>query len=245
MSLESNSTEKSSDEYQARCVYYPQEDNNSDGDENHWPLRNAADAGHTDGEVIPIAVVMLVSTVCNLLMLYALYRTPHLRTVQNIFTLNLGLTDLCTSVTVLPVWMSITAMGAEPVLCTFTGFLTTTLLSVSVATIACISLDRHLSICHALQYPAEITSRRVYLMVGYVWVQGLGTASLPFFGWGKYTFRPIKAAVCAPDWRHDTGYALFMFIIALLIPFVVMFYSYSNIMQVRFALTSVDNQCTQ
>ena len=49
-------------------------------------------------------------------MLYAHYRTPHLRTVQNIFTVNLGVTDLCTTVVVLPVWIRTTLGGAASTL---------------------------------------------------------------------------------------------------------------------------------
>ncbi len=69
-------------------------------------------------------------------------------------------------------------------------------------------------------------------MVGYVWVQGTLTASAPLLGWGRYTFRPVHVPICLPDWSFSRSYTAFMLCVALLVPFVVMVYSYSRIMQV-------------
>ena len=75
-------------------------------------------------------------------------------------------------------------------------------------------------------------------MVGYIWIQGLVTAGTPLLGWGRYSFRSVHVSVCLPDWSHDKTYTLFMFTIGLLIPFVIMVYSYSKIMQVSGIITN-------
>ena len=198
---------------------------------------------HEDGAqflwipVVPIVVVILISVISNVLMLYALYRTPHLRTVQNIFTVNLGVTDLCTALFVLPLWILTLVSGMPQLLCTLVGMVTVVLQCVSVATLACISLDRHLSICYALEYPSEITPRRVWYVVGYVWVQGV---VLALVGWGGYRVGPVKVPVCLPDWSHSTTYSVVMLLVALVAPFLLMVYSYSRIVQVRnFTLLSL------
>ena len=227
-----NYTEGPTTEYQIKCVAQLRSSNSTISLDRNKSL----DYEHNldlNRELVPIVTVIVVSVICNILMLYALYRTPHLRTVQNIFTVNLGLTDLCTTIVILPTWISTTVSPISSFMCEFTGLLTVILLSVSIATLACISLDRHLSICYALQYPSEITSRRVYLMVGYVWLQGLIMAITPLMGWGSYAYRTIHVPVCLPDWSYDNSYTTSMFIVGLLIPFVVMVYSYSKIMQVR------------
>ena len=233
-----NSTEGPTTEHQLKCVSRQSNTSSTTLDGGN-PLNNEQDLDLYK-EIVPIVTVIIVSVICNILMLYALYRTPHLRTVQNIFTVNLGLTDLCTTTIILPIWISTTiSSSTSPFMCGLTGLLTMILLSVSIATLACISLDRHLSICYALQYPSEITSRRVYLMVGYIWIQGLVTAGTPLLGWGRYSFRSVHVSVCLPDWSHDKTYTLFMFTIGLLIPFVIMVYSYSKIMQVSGIITNL------
>ncbi len=189
-------------------------------------------------EVSVIISVMLIGTIANALMLYAVYRTPHLRTVQNVFTINQGMADLLICLVILPLWVIVIFTPALDNsiflhLCRMTAFFTVVLMMVSLSTLALISLDRHFSICYAFQYPSEITSTRVNLVVAYIWIQSSVVGCLPLFGWGEYSPRPLQVPICFVHWTHTKAFSIFMFIIGLLLPFLTVLFSYTRIMQVN------------
>ena len=189
-------------------------------------------------EVSVIISVMLIGTIANALMLYAVYRTPHLRTVQNVFTINQGMADLLICLVILPLWVIVIFTPALDNsiflhLCRMTAFFTVVLMMVSLSTLALISLDRHFSICYAFQYPSEITSTRVNLVVAYIWIQSSVVGCLPLFGWGEYSPRPLQVPICFVHWTHTKAFSIFMLIIGLLLPFLTVLFSYTRIMQVN------------
>ncbi|CAH1772649.1 unnamed protein product [Owenia fusiformis] len=190
-------------------------------------------------ELFAISTIMLLAIVGNALMCAAVYRTPKLRTVTNIFTINLAVTDFSVGTFVLPLWIYSTVMSAYVCnweyphwLCQIAVFVTEMLLLVSIATLAGISLDRYLSICHPLRYPMEMTHHRVIYCVLYIWIQSIILASTPLYGWGKYSFRPQTIPICNPNWRHSISYSAFLIIWAILIPLGAMLFSYFRIIQV-------------
>ena len=192
------------------------------------------------GRVMVVLILFSAALVGNITMCCAVLKTPNLRTVTNIFTINLAVTDLLVAVLILPIWIVSMATGASlpkgraPFsngLCQTTAFFTVMLQLVSIATLAGISLDRYFSICHPLRYPMEVTSRRVYLALGYIWAQSMALAIAPTYGWGMYTFRPQSIAICIPDWSYHTSYAGLLLILGLTLPFSMMLFSYIRIVQ--------------
>ena len=182
-----------------------------------------------------IVLILLCSLFGNYVMCYAVYRTPNLRTVTNLFTINLAMTDIAIATLLLPVWIVSTAAGEWPFteeFCLTTGFFTVTLLLVSISTLAGIGLDRYFNICHALRYPMEMTSKRVYLLLAYIWTQSALLAIAPVLGWGQYQFRPVAVPMCTPNWRIDVSYSLFITAWAMVIPLGVILFSYYRIIQV-------------
>lgn len=133
-------------------------------------------------QVLLIIAVMLTGFVGNIVMCVTLLRNSHLRTVTNIFTATLGLTDLGIICLVLPMWIAsilldnqdnaraisyvtevyaINTQGFKLGICQLTGFVTTLLMLVAIATVALISLDRYFCICHPLKYPRHVTFKKV------------------------------------------------------------------------------------
>lgn len=213
-----------------------------------WSLttETSGEADHMDyastvqvvAQVITVVVIIGATLFGNSVMCYTVYRMPNLRTVTNIFTMNLGITDLGVGLFVLPVWIVSMTTGANSTetpfpkaLCQVTAFLTVALLLVSIATLAGISLDRYLSICYPLHYPMEVTSKRVFFTLTYMWLQSIVLASTPFFGWGEYKFRPQTVAICNPVWVGHMEHAAFMLTIGVGIPFAIMLFSYTRIIQ--------------
>ena len=197
--------------------------------------------GAVGGQVLAVLVIMVAAVFGNLLMCYAVYRTPTLRTMANLFTINLGISDLSLATVVLPVWMSALTGGAsnppgQPPfsagLCQATAFVTVQLLLVSIATLAGISLDRYFIICHPLRYPMEITPRRVYSVLVYIWAQSTLLAATPLLGWGRYDFRPQTIPICNPAWGAGPAHASILIMVGMATPFGVMIFSYTRVVQV-------------
>ena len=186
-------------------------------------------------QVFMVVVLMFTTITANSVMCYAVYKTPNLRTITNIFTVNLGIIDLCISVVSLPMLMiTLTQYQVSfpsPDFCTTVSFITLTLLLASVATLAGISLDRYFCICHPLRYPMEVTCRRGYLALAYIWLQSIVLAATPLMGWGTYTFRPQSVPICFPKWTANLGHAAFFALVGLGIPFALMVFSYVRIIQ--------------
>ncbi|ELU17144.1 hypothetical protein CAPTEDRAFT_66165, partial [Capitella teleta] len=185
-----------------------------------------------------VAVVTALAVTGNCIMLSAVWRTPHLRTLTSVFTINLALSDLGVAVIVLPVWMASLVHDSRSQvpaftfdLCQCVAFVTVLLILVSVATLSGISLDRYLCICHPLQYPRRVTSRRVNAALFYIWLQSSILASLPLWGWGQYAWRPMSVPICAPAWRRNVGYSWLMLLLGMTLPFVLMLFSYVRIVQ--------------
>ena len=190
------------------------------------------------GQVCLIIVVSVLTIFGNCIMCYAVHITPTLRTVTNLFTLNLAATGLGIGFFVLPMWVISMTTGAgslrSPIpeqICQITAFITVTLTLASVATLAGISLDRYFSICYPLRYPMEVTSRRAHTVLAYIWLQSVAMAITPLFGWGLYEFRPESIAICGVTWRSNGSHAVFLLIVGLVLPFAIMIFSYTRIIQ--------------
>ncbi len=190
------------------------------------------------GQIAIIVAIILLALLGNLLMISAVMKMPYLRTVTNLFTINLAVTDIGVAVIILPTWIVSLSEGSHldhppfpEWLCFATAYTTVLLLLVSISTLAGISLDRYLCICHPLRYPIEVTPKRMYCVVVYIWIQSFLLASAPLLGWGEYKFRPQTIPICNPEWRHNVSFAIFLVLVGLALPFGIMLFSYIRIVQ--------------
>ena len=195
---------------------------------------------HTEiiGTISIIIVVSLLSIIGNIVMVCAVLRLPYLRTVTNLFTINLAISDLGIATLSMPMWIISMTIGRHtkdspiPIpVCKATAFATVLLLLVSIATLSGISLDRYFSICHPMRYPQEITPNRVYCVLAYIWIQSLLLSITPLLGWGDYTFQPQTISICNPQWINNIGFSSFLLIIGMIIPCSVMLFSYIRIIK--------------
>lgn len=183
-------------------------------------------------QVFAISIIILTDLAGNLLMCYAVYKTPSLQTVTNIYTVNLGIVDLSVGILILPMWIVSTVHLSWPlpeVMCHITAFMTVLLLTCSIYTLAGISLDRYFSICHPLRYAGEVTQTRVLLSVGVIWVVSTLLAGAPLVGWGNYSFKPQTIPICNPEWVSEISYTIVLIIFGMAIPLGVVLFSYTCI----------------
>ena len=190
------------------------------------------------GTISIIIVVSLLSIIGNIVMVCAVLRLPYLRTVTNLFTINLAISDLGIATLSMPMWIISMTIGRNtkeypiPIpVCKATAFATVLLLLVSIATLSGISLDRYFSICHPMRYPQEVTPNSVYFVIAYIWIQSLLLSVTPLLGWGDYTFQPQTIPICNPQWINNIGFSSFLLIIGMIIPCSVMLFSYIRIIK--------------
>jgi hypothetical protein len=186
-------------------------------------------------QVVVITILMLLAVFGNMMMFVSVYSVSNLQTVTNMFTINLAITDFSVGLLILPILITSIVYNRlmfPKELCHFIAFLTVVLLLVSISTLAGISIDRYFCICHPLTYPLKVTTQRVIVVLGVIWLLGILLASGPFYNWGKYQFQPIALPMCSPTWDEYASYASVVTIIGLVMPLGFMIFSYARIIQV-------------
>uniref|UniRef100_A0A2C9KAZ7 G-protein coupled receptors family 1 profile domain-containing protein n=1 Tax=Biomphalaria glabrata TaxID=6526 RepID=A0A2C9KAZ7_BIOGL len=135
--------------------------------------------------VLLCAVVLLV-LVGNTLVVAAVTTSRKLRTVTNVFIVNLACADLLLGVLVLPfsavleikdiwifghIWCQVW-LAVDVWLCT-----------ASILNLCCISLDRFLAITRPIRYPGLMSARRAKTLVAGVWLFSFLICCPPLIGW--------------------------------------------------------------
>lgn len=149
-------------------------------------------------EVCFVSSLGLCSIVLNLLACASIWRNPLLRTWHNIFTINLIIIDLITTVFSETFTIIVLAHGAWPVssaVCNFSGYINAVLATIAINTLALFSFSRY----HLFAYPKEYLTiwnrKRSLQAIGAVWTLAFLVCLPPLFGWGHYRFLE-KNAVC-------------------------------------------------
>lgn len=181
--------------------------------------------------------VFALGLVGNALVCFVVWNDRQLRTVTNLFIVNLAVADLVIVVVCLPP----TVLGdvtetwyLGPVMCKIVLYLQGVMVSVSVLTLTVISVERYYAICHPLLFKAK--SRRARLMIFVVWLVSLAII-LPEFV-VLTTFRRFPddfptdlLTTCKPAWEyhHQMAFQLFLMVTLYFVPIALMGAAYTRI----------------
>lgn len=185
-------------------------------------------------EVATIIILVFICVIGNSMLCFIICYNQHLRTPANLFCINLSLADFLIGSIILPFWAVATSWQAwhlPTTLCFMTAFMSIALMTNSTLTLAAISVDRYLCICHPLHYPVLVTHKRVLTLIFFIWLFGLLLASSPFWGWGKYKFRPQKIPLCSPVFTGYVAYSSFLWTVIIIAPVVIILCSYCLILK--------------
>ena len=166
--------------------------------------------------IIVVSVLIISSNIINLITLHHLKQLPK---VARILFINMSAADLVVGlVTCLPcVYPSIT--GVWPygdIWCQISGALHGTSCSISIWSIASISLDRCIACSFPLYYKTQHSGRVGYIWVVVLWIVGLITFISPILTKNNfiyYKYHPVEI-LCGLDWE----YPMFAYITGLYIP---------------------------
>nr|KAG5714130.1 hypothetical protein BaRGS_020458 [Batillaria attramentaria] len=188
-------------------------------------------------QVFAIGVLVVLCLFGNGLMIYAVVKTRRgaILSASSLLLINLATADLLVGIFVLPMWMVSTASLSWPMpefLCTTTAFFTVTLMVCSILSLSAIAVDRYLNLAYPLRYPTEVTPVRLVIVLVSIWTFCFLVAGLPLCGWGQYRFQPQTVPICNPVWVTEVGFAIFLMLCGLTLPFVVMLVAYVRIVQI-------------
>ncbi|KAL3968119.1 gamma-aminobutyric acid receptor subunit alpha [Sarotherodon galilaeus] len=187
------------------------------------------------------AVIFLLGTVGNSLVLAVLFRSGQMNTkTTNLFILNLAIADLCFIVFCVPFQATIYTLDEwvfGPAVCKVVHFIIFLTMYASIFTLTAVSLDRYLAICYPLRSREMRTPKNALTSIGLLWALAL-VFSGPYLSY----FSQMDLAgtvVCIPTWESKPRIIMDMctFVFGYLVPVLVLGLTYAR--TIRYLWTSV------
>ncbi|XP_076066964.1 neuropeptide F receptor-like [Oratosquilla oratoria] len=192
------------------------------------------------GLIVSYAVLVILGTTGNILVVTAVARKPAMRTARNVFIVNLATSDilLClvtTPLTLMELLTQYWPLGYLPFTCKMVGSLQATSIYVSTISITAIALDRY----QVIVYPTKPSLKKfgAVAMLLCIWVLAVLLA-LPNFIWRTLKHHDINLPnlksvdFCFEDWPtpHGRGfYSLFVILLQYCVPILTVSTAYAKI----------------
>lgn len=158
-------------------------------------------------EILVTTCLIVCGTCGNALIFIAVWKEKALRTMTNVFVVNLAVTDFLFSATVLPLTVGTFIQGRWTLGmrgCQLQGLMFGTVLNATLMTMTAISINRFIMIRHRARYQTVYTRRNVFCMLAVIWCYAVVSSSRPFYGLGRYYFNQYNG-VCSLDKKPGTA----------------------------------------
>ncbi|XP_012941243.1 muscarinic acetylcholine receptor gar-3 [Aplysia californica] len=171
---------------------------------------------------IVLAVLLLVSgTLGNILVLLTLIKCSSLHSLHYVFVANLAIADLIIEAYSSPFVLYDLLLGYHPVVnndhCIFNGFLVVTCYVSSLFTLAGISFNRYIRVCHNSLYQNYMTKRTTLGLCAGVWLVSGSVGAAPLLGWGHYAY-DVKTHYCGYDRTASISYTALISVGTIALP---------------------------
>ncbi|XP_047555485.1 probable G-protein coupled receptor 21 [Lutra lutra] len=120
----------------------------------------------------------------------------------------------------------------ESLTCQVFGFIVSVLKSVSMASLACISIDRYIAITKPLTYNTLVTPWRLRLCIFLIWLYSTLVFLPSFFHWGKPGYHGDVFQWCAESWHTDPYFTLFIVVMLYAPAALIVCFTYFNIFRI-------------
>ncbi|XP_043201803.1 orexin receptor type 2-like isoform X2 [Amphibalanus amphitrite] len=185
-------------------------------------------------------IVFVVGLIGNALVCIAVCRNHTMRTVTNIFIVNLAVADFLVLLFCMPLTVPVDITQTwffGSVCCKVITSLQMMSVAVSVLTLAFISLDRWYALCHPLRFRA--TARWAKKAIALIWILSIMIGT-PYMVWSEvhpYDWSPkgtVYFSSCATTWgaQMELYSAIFNFVCLYLLPLCFMLFTYCQIVRV-------------
>ncbi|KAK3550022.1 hypothetical protein QTP86_018641 [Hemibagrus guttatus] len=98
----------------------------------------------------------------------------------------------------------------EELTCKVFGYMVCVLKSVSMASLACVSVDRYVAITRPLSYAALVTPCRLRACIALIWIYSCLIFLPSFFGWGKPGYHGDVVKWCSSSWATQPLFTAFI-----------------------------------
>lgn len=184
------------------------------------------------------SIVFFVGLLGNIFVIITVFHYKHMRTLTNVFLVNLAISDLLVVLFCIPITLG-TSVYKDYVyglgMCKLTSFLQGSAISVSSLSLLTISINRFIAIHRPLRARIIFSKRRVYFVIVAIWcmsfsvfvpllvVNDIQNTGIPSF---------FNRRICSEKWDRPNGkksYDIMVFICIFLIPLLAMVFTYTKI----------------
>ncbi|XP_053552142.1 probable G-protein coupled receptor 21 [Bombina bombina] len=121
---------------------------------------------------------------------------------------------------------------SESTLCQLFGYVVSVLKSVSMMSLACISIDRYIAITKPLTYNTLVTACRLRFCILLLWIYSCAVFLPSFFGWGKPGYHGDVFRYCAQSWPTSPYFTIFIVIMLYAPAATTVCFTYFNIFRI-------------
>ncbi|ETE65141.1 putative G-protein coupled receptor 21 [Ophiophagus hannah] len=200
-----------------------------------WVEESPLDVCLLEVTIIVFLTVLIISG--NLVVIFVFHCAPLLNHhTTSYFIQTMAYADLLVGVSCLVPSLSLlhhpVAFLPEALVCKVFGYVVSVLKSVSMTSLACISLDRYIAITKPLSYGTLVTPCRLRACILLLWLYS-GAVFLPaFFEWGKPGYHGDIFRWCADFWDTRAAFTLFIVVMLYAPAALVVCFTYFSIFRI-------------
>ncbi|RXN00770.1 putative G-protein coupled receptor 52 [Acipenser ruthenus] len=165
-------------------------------------------------ETVVIVLLTVLIIIGNLTVIFVFHCAPLLHHyTTSYFIQTMAYADLFVGVSCLVPTLSLLHYRTgvqEWLTCQLFGYIISVLKSVSMACLACISVDRYLAITKPLSYNQLVTPCRLRICIVLIWIYSCLIFLPSFFGWGKPGYHGDIFEWCARSWPTNVYFTGFI-----------------------------------
>ena len=184
-----------------------------------------------------MSILSIVGTIGNILVITAVNLHKKLRSVHNVFIINLAVADLFVTTIVIPSAIfgaldNKDHLKSHDDLCDLIGSLVVVCCVTSIQSIANIALERYIFICLNDKYAKFYNRITIPLVVAGIWFYAflVDCPNLTVVGWGMHGYNPqVRACSYMYSVVVESGYIWFLFVFGWGIPFVFICFCYTRL----------------
>ncbi|XP_063697591.1 cholecystokinin receptor type A-like [Culicoides brevitarsis] len=182
------------------------------------------------------SIIFLLATIGNSLVILTLVQNKRMRTITNVFLLNLAISDLFLGVFCMPftlVGMILRNFIFGEIMCKLLPYLQASSVAVSSWTLVAISVERYYAICHPLSSRRWQTLSHAYKLIVIIWLSSL-LFMLPIAYLSQLIPTRDGHHKCRENWpknseKYEQSFNLILDVMLLVIPLLMLGATYSLI----------------
>ncbi|TKR68263.1 hypothetical protein L596_024265 [Steinernema carpocapsae] len=176
--------------------------------------------------IVAFVIIFCLSVIGNSIVIVVIVQQRTMRSITNLYLLNLAITDLLLSVVCMPPTLVSSVVYCwmfGDLMCKVLAYLQPAVVTASAYTLASIAIERYYAICQPLHSRVWATKSHAYMMISIVWVISL-VSNIPMLFMYELRTYGQNGLNCAPRYNAIVhfGYQIYMTAVLLMVPLVMM-----------------------